>query len=539
MELLKLIREHDGSTLIYIPSSTKDCDKVAEKLSLDTDKNVKSFHSKIDSQEKMKILKDYILSEVDIIVATTAFGMGVDKPDITNVIHYEMSDSLESYAQEAGRGARDETLDAFCPILYDENDLDKHFASLNRSKITASEINSIFRVLKKTKGDTITKTSFEIALEAGWDVEDESTDYTTKIKTALLELEREGYISRKRNKTNFFADSIAMNSMDKLHGFLETSNFNDEDKERLVLVLQTILGQGRVKAVQVDELAHLLGYKKSDISFAIQQLKEIKILGESKDLTLLIQKKSMKKFLEIQNIEKSLLFYLQRLNASQITIKELNEHLHQASLIKKNESLLIKNLIRSWKNKSLFLFKRINRQNDLWYFQIINKEKIESIIKRKHIISNEIVELFSQKLEKREKERTVDFSLTDLRMNIGQEYAIKEIDKALLYMHHLRIIELLGGRFISYSPMQIIKEEKVKIKRKYTPKEYEIRLAKHYQVKIESIHIMGEYANRLQSDDSKAGMFLKDYFVLPYKEFKKKYNLLKDSGEALSMRKFI
>ena len=539
IELLKLIKEHDGATLVYIPSSTKDCDKVAEQLSMDTDKNVKSFHSKIESQEKMKILKDYIFSEIDVIVATTAFGMGVDKPDITNVIHYEMSDSLESYAQEAGRGARDEKLDAFCPILYDENDLDKHFLSLNRSKITASEINSIFRVLKKTKGDIITKTSFEIALEAGWDVEDDSTDYTTKIKTALLELEREGYISRKRNRTNFFADSIAMGSMDKLHEFLDTSNFNDKDKQRLILVLQAILGQGKVKAVQVDELAHLLGYKKSDISLAIQQLKEIEILGDSKDLSLLIQKKSMKKFADTQNIEMSLLDFLQTSNISQITIKELNEHLHQKNLIKKNESVLIKNLIRSWKNKSLFLFKRINRQNDLWYFQIIDKEKMQSIIKNKHIISNEILKLFSKNFDMKEKEKKVDFSLTDLRTHIGQEYTIKEIDKALLYMHHLRIIELLGGRFISYSPMQITKEEKVKFKRKYTPKEYEHRLAKHYQVKIESIHIMGEYAKRLQSDDYKAGMFLKDYFILPYKEFKKKYNLLKEKiSRPITQRRY-
>jgi len=142
--------------------------------------------TKLDSQEKMQILKEYIDNRIDVIVATTAFGMGVDKADITNVIHYEVSDSLENYAQEAGRGARDEKLEAFCPILFDENDLDKHFATLNRSKndldkhfatlnrskITAAEINSVFQVIKRAKGDTVTKTAFEIALEAGWDVED-------------------------------------------------------------------------------------------------------------------------------------------------------------------------------------------------------------------------------------------------------------------------------------------------------------------------------------------------------------------------------
>ena len=60
VELLKLINEHDGATLVYIPTSTKNCDEIAKKLAMDTNKIAKSFHSKIDSQEKMQILKDYI-----------------------------------------------------------------------------------------------------------------------------------------------------------------------------------------------------------------------------------------------------------------------------------------------------------------------------------------------------------------------------------------------------------------------------------------------------------------------------------------------
>lgn len=528
LELLKLINEHEGSTLVYIPSSTKDCDSVAEKLSMDTGKVVKSFHSKLESQVKMKILKDYIVDKIDVIVATTAFGMGVDKANITNVIHYEVSDSLESYAQEAGRGARDQELDAFCPILYDEDDLDNHFLTLNRSKITASEINSIFRVLKKTKGDKITKTAFEIALEAGWDVEDESNDYATKIKTALLELEREAYISRKRNQTNFFADSIAGSSMEKLHDALDKSNFSDKEKQRFILVLQTMLGRGKVGMVQVDELAYLLGYQKSDISLTIQQLKEMEILGDSKDLTLQIYKNSIKKFDTIKKIESKLLFYFITLHNNQVTIKELNEYLLKEKVIDKNVALLIKDITRNWKDKSSFIFKRVSRHNDLWYFYFFDKNSMKKRIEQKHMIANRILELFSKEFEGHEKIKSIDFSINSLRKEIGREFTIKQIDKTLLYLHHLKIVELLNGRFISYSPMQIEKKEKISIKRKYTPKEYENRLAKHYLTKIESIHIMGEYAKRLHNDNYKASIFLRDYFVLPYKEFTKKYNLLKE-----------
>ena len=538
--LLKLINEHDGATLVYIPSSTKECDKVAEQLSMDTDKQVKSFHSKLDSQEKMQILKAYILNEIDVIVATTAFGMGVDKADITNVIHYEVSDSLENYAQEAGRGARDEKLEAFCPILFDENDLDKHFASLNRSKITASEINSVFRVIKKAKGDTVTKTAFEIALEAGWDVEDSAVDYSTKVKTALLELEREGYISRKRNKTSFYADSVAVMSMEKLHTSLANKNYTEEEKELLILVLQHILHRGNMKSVQVDELAYLLGAPKAAIALAIQQLKDMNILGDSKDLNVLIYAKSLNRLPDILKIEMKLVEYLLDLSRHQVMIKELNEYLHQSGTIQKNESMLIKEILRGLRDKSTFVFKRINRQSDVWQYEVTDKALLQENVKIKHTIATRIIEYFGKELLPKEKEKKIEFSLKGLRQIIGKQYNLKEIDKTLLYMHHMGVIELLNGRFISYSPMQISKEEKMKIiNKRYTLVDYRHRLAQHYQTKVEAIHIMGEYGNILQKDEQSAKIFLHDYFTMKYNAFKKKYNLLKEKiSRPITQRRY-
>ncbi|TLS96325.1 UvrD-helicase domain-containing protein [Aliarcobacter cibarius] len=527
LELLKLINEHDGATLVYIPTSTKNCDEIANKIAMDTNKIVKSFHSKIESQEKMQILKDYIENRVDIIVATTAFGMGVDKANITNVIHYEISDSLENYAQEAGRGARDENFEAYCPILFDEDDLDKHFVSLNRSKLTASEINSIFLVIKRSKGNAINKTAFELAKDAGWDVEDKSSDYSTKVKTALLELEREGYISRKRNKTNFFADSIVSKSMEKLHIKLKESFYSEEEKQRLILVLQNIIGRGKPEAVQVDELAHILGYTKNEISLAINQLKQLELLGDSKDLSLEISIYSLNKFKKIKEIELVLFNYLELLNSSRVRIRELNEELNKKELTTKNESELIKSIIKNWRSKSNFIFSRQNREQDLWYFKFENLQNLKDRIHKNHIISEKTLSILTKDLNNKQKEEIV-ISLKILHDSMNKEYDIEEIDKALLYLHHLNILELLKGRFINYSPMIIEKEEKFQTKRKYTNNEYKNRLEQHYQTKIESIHIMGEYAKRLKDDDYKAILFLRDYFTLSYENFKDKYKLSKE-----------
>jgi antitoxin component of RelBE/YafQ-DinJ toxin-antitoxin module len=89
--LTEKIREINEPFLIYNPSSRKKCEEIAEQLSKDLNRNIKYFHAGVESEEKKRILSDYIDNKIDGIVATTAFGMGIDKPDIRHVFHYHIS----------------------------------------------------------------------------------------------------------------------------------------------------------------------------------------------------------------------------------------------------------------------------------------------------------------------------------------------------------------------------------------------------------------------------------------------------------------
>src|SRR5690606_28485445 len=113
----------------------------------------------------------FMAGEVNIMVATSAFGMGVDKSDVGAVIHYDISDSLENYIQEAGRAGRDEKIDADCYVLFNEDDLDKHFILLNQTKITSKEINQVWRAIKDLTRlrEKTSSSALEIARKAGWD----------------------------------------------------------------------------------------------------------------------------------------------------------------------------------------------------------------------------------------------------------------------------------------------------------------------------------------------------------------------------------
>lgn len=535
--LLELINTKKGSTLIYIPSSTKKCDEVAEQLALDTGKNVKSFHSKLDTDIKMQILREYIDDDVDIVVATTAFGMGVDKPNIKNVIHYEISESLENYSQEAGRGARDQNIRASCLLLFSQSDLDKHFTTLTRSKINPDEINAIFRVLKNDSRNPVTLTTREIASQAGWDTEDKSSDYDMKVKTALLELEREDYLERSRNKVQYYADAVAKDSLSILQEEYKTKEYSEDSKIRLSRVLQTLLGSGKPEAVQLDELTEILGYSHELVTQSVLELKKMKIISDAKDLSLKLSRESINLYQSYTQIEKILYEYLIKEHSHTVRMSELNQILlDDPTLNIKNENIssIIKVLLKSWIGyKHQFKFNRLDRQKDLWFFEFIDASKVKIIIEYKQNIGFKTLQYLSVNLSEKKTttKETVEFSMLELEnvLNLKESQSSKIIDKALLHLHELRILELGNGRFIYYAPMNITKMDKMLApNKKYTKLEYKSRLEPYYQRKMESIHIVGEYSERLIKNSKQAQAFMKDYFTLSYRMFVNKYGELKE-----------
>lgn len=105
-ELERILKTHHGSGIIYVRSRNA-CNDLHSFLAK---KGISStyFHGGISSKEKAKRLQQWTTNHVRIMVATTAFGMGIDKPDVETVIHYNLPESLESYYQEAGRAGRND-----------------------------------------------------------------------------------------------------------------------------------------------------------------------------------------------------------------------------------------------------------------------------------------------------------------------------------------------------------------------------------------------------------------------------------------------
>ena len=191
-KLRELLGESACPTIIYV-SRTKRTAELASKLTRDGMKAL-PFNGKMTPEDKIKNQNAFMSGETDIIVATSAFGMGVDKSDVGLVVHYDISDSLENYVQEAGRAGRDPSLSARCFVLYADNDLDKHFVLLNQTKLSISEIQQVWQAVKKATRNRprLCCSALEIARQAGWD--DSVSDIETRVRTALAALEQSGYI---------------------------------------------------------------------------------------------------------------------------------------------------------------------------------------------------------------------------------------------------------------------------------------------------------------------------------------------------------
>ena len=145
-DIIKFIKSNPGKSGIIYCLSRKKVEELAEILQAN-DIAAKPYHAGMDSAMRSQTQDDFIMEKIDVIVATIAFGMGIDKPDVRYVIHYEIPKSLEGYYQETGRAGRDGG-EGQCIAFYNNKDLQKLEKFLEGKPLAEQDIGR--QLLKET-----------------------------------------------------------------------------------------------------------------------------------------------------------------------------------------------------------------------------------------------------------------------------------------------------------------------------------------------------------------------------------------------------
>ena len=137
-DIVKFIKSHPGKAGIVYCLSRKKVEEFAEFLQANKIRAL-PYHAGLDSKTRVENQDAFLMEKADVIVATIAFGMGIDKPDVRFVIHYDMPKSLEGYYQETGRAGRDDG-EGLCVAFYDYKDLNKLEKFSTKKSVAEQEI---------------------------------------------------------------------------------------------------------------------------------------------------------------------------------------------------------------------------------------------------------------------------------------------------------------------------------------------------------------------------------------------------------------
>lgn len=534
--LKNILSQSDGSKIIYA-SRTKLTEELTANLRYDG-YSALPFHGKMETREKIANQNKFMNGEVEIIVATSAFGMGVDKDDIEMIVHYDIPDSLENYIQETGRAGRDQSVQADCFVLFDENDLSKHFTLFYNSRLNLKEIAQVWRGIKnlgKYRAGKVTKSALEIAKFSGWDTEMHSLE--TKITTAVAVLEDAGFVKRSQNLPRVFADSFLVKNVEKAGNIIrEADDLIEDQKTHTLRIIQRIIKDDETR---VDYLSDTLGIPYNDVCHILNILRNKKIIGDAKDLTAFVdttksKNNALKVFSNFVKIEKEVLTILKSKHRH-VYLKEINTQLQDKGLDFCSVEILME-ILRFWQINNFISRSRINRNNLVYEIKYKDKpENIREAITAIEQLADSILKyLIEKKLQllKQDPEfkehHLLKFSLLELKESIeapgklfGNFFKVSVYEKALLYLNSIGALKLEGGFLIYYKPMNI--ERLILNNRKqFSQKDYQ-KLKTFYEGKIEQIHIMSEYARKMIHNYFHSLRFVDDYFSLAHPEFITKY----------------
>ncbi|HDQ4105115.1 TPA: RecQ family ATP-dependent DNA helicase [Pseudomonas aeruginosa] len=545
---------HDGGAVVFV-SSRKGAEELADFL-IGHGWPCKYFHAGLEPHEKKDIQDSFKSGELKIIVATNAFGMGVDKSDIRLVVHADIPGSLENYLQEAGRAGRDQG-QARCVLLYDAQDIENQFGMCEGSKLTLRDIQQILRKLRKeserrkggkvviTAGEVLMDEQVETSFEAG------ERDAETKVVTAVAWLERGQFLRREENQTQIFPASLKL-TKEEAEKRLATAKLPSRRLEEFKAILHYLYAASADERINTDALMALTSLTSEEVTATLRQMEDLGLLVNDSKLTLYVRHgvvyPSTQRLQATLGLESALFDLLQELapEAESGEWQDLNVPLITAELkaVTGNNDLIPLHVLRLLRSlaqdhdsetqlRSSFELRQITQ--DYLKLRIrggYNWRGIQGLGERRRALAAVVLPFLIGKLPPgaRNKDLLVDTTFgelidlidqdLELRTRIEPQQRRRAIEHVLLYMHKQDVLTLNHGMTVMRRAMTIeVDPEK---RNGYLKDDYQ-RLDEHYREKRIQVHVMREYAEVALGSMREARDLVKHYFTLTKQEFIRRY----------------
>ncbi len=538
-----------GGAIVYCATRQRT-EEVAEFLQ---NKKVAAdfFHAKRSPETKKDVQQRFIGGELRVIAATSAFGMGIDKPDVRLVVHADIPGSLENYLQEAGRAGRDRQT-ARCVLLYTTDDVERQFSLSAHSRLTRQEIHGVLRALrnldrKKRFGGEVVATAGEILIEDEEKVfeRDAATD-DTRVRTAISWLEDTELLTREENRVQVFPSSLRVDSVKEARSRLAKAKLTDQYRRQLLRIVETLIEADPDEGISTDDLMSVSGLSAEGVRGALYDLEQLGVASNDTALTAFVHvgvvRHSHKRFDEAVELETALIAQLREAapdmgkgDTSILHLRVAAQKLRDAGVVDplpEKLGRILRSMARDGRGEEggtgSISIRQLDRETVRVRLQREWSDLAELAVRRRTGAKCLLEHLLgclpsgirgTDLLAETTFGQLLDAIMSDLFLKAKTRNPRKLLDHALLWLHDQEVIRLNKGLAVFRSAMTIRLAE---VRRGFAKADF-APLDLHYKGQVRQIHVMMKFAEQGREDMADALHLAMDYFSLTEKEFLRRW----------------